>query len=498
KLTLLTEKYNAHANNPKIFRIIVVNLADSSIVIDKGYANTFNLPKTGKHVVMLVFIDKTYWVSPQFLVQENGITYMQIPDSLAVTKDFDMLTNTQLYHSYSTNSSTALLPIDLSKVTGTTKKYYQSEKLIPTDNSLITHDSRKAIKITGKITDEKGEPLIAASIAEEGTTNGTYSDIDGLWELWVHDTQAVLECSYVGFRTETIKVGKETNFSVSLKQDAVQLQAIVRVGYAAAKYEDVTGGISMVRGEELVFSATMPVNQALQGKAAGVQIRSNSGTPGAGMDVVVRGMGTAGDASPLYVVDGVPVGTDWKGDPNTIESISILKDAPSVAMYGSRGASGVVLITTKGGNSVSASSFSWKDAAKHPDVYASNQIRETFRDYAYWQPTLRTDKYGMVKFTAKMPDDINTWNTFVVAHSAKRQSGDYQSQIITDKPLIAELSVPDFLIEGDTSIIRGNTKNYGGSAVSVTNTFIHNGKQLSISDTVVQTIITNEQTIVAP
>lgn len=496
KLTLLTEQYNAYANNPKIFRIIVVNLCDSSIVIDKGYAKTFNLPKTGKYVVMLVFIDKTYWVSPQFLVQENGVTYMQIPDSLVVYKDFDLLTNTQLYDSYLLYSES--LSIDLSKVTGTTKRYYQSEKLIPTDNSLITHDSRKAIKITGKITDEKGEPLIAASIAEEGTTNGTYSDIDGLWELWVHDTQAVLECSYVGFSTETIKVGKETDLSVVLKQDAVQLQAVVRVGYAPARYEDVTGSIVQIRGEEIAAKPLLSVDNALQGKAAGVQIRSNSGTPGAGMDLVVRGMGTAGEARPLYVVDGVPVGTDWKGDPNTIESISILKDATSVAMYGSRGASGVVLITTKGGNSVSASSFSWKDAAKHPDVYASNQIRETFRDYAYWQPTLRTDKHGMVKFTAKMPDDINTWNTFVVAHSEKRQSGDYQSQIITDKPLIAELSVPDFLIEGDTSIIRGNAKNYGGSAVSVTNTFIHNGKQLSISDTVVQTIITNEQAIVAP
>ena len=207
------------------------------------------------------------------------------------------------------------------------------------------------INVSGKLTDTKGAPLIAASVAELGTTNGTYTELDGSWTLSVKSADAVLEFSYLGFATQTMKVGAKRTFNVSLKPDAVQVETVVKIGYASVKVEDATGSNTVLGGEEISKAPVLAVDQALQGKAAGVSVTSNSGTPGAGMDIVIRGRGTTGDARPLYVVDGVPQGYEYRGDPGNIESLTILKDASSCAIYGARGANGVVLITTKGGNS---------------------------------------------------------------------------------------------------------------------------------------------------
>ncbi len=206
------------------------------------------------------------------------------------------------------------------------------------------------ISVSGKLVDQKGAPLIAASVAEVGTTNGTFTELDGSWTLSVKSADAVLEFSYVGFATQTMKVGSKRTFDVTLKPDAIVMEKVVKIGYASVKLEDATGSPAVVAGDELAKAPVLAVDQALQGKAAGVSVTSNSGTPGAAMDIVIRGRGTTGDARPLYVVDGVPQGYEYRGDPGNIESLTILKDASSCAIYGARGANGVVLITTKGGN----------------------------------------------------------------------------------------------------------------------------------------------------
>lgn len=206
------------------------------------------------------------------------------------------------------------------------------------------------INVSGKLTDQKGEPLIGASVAELGTTNGVFTELDGTWTMSVKSADAVLEFSYMGMTTQTKTVGKQRTFNVALKPDAVVIDPVVKIGYAAVKLEDATGSPAVVAGKELAKAPVLAVDQALQGKVAGVSMTSNSGTPGAAMDFVIRGRGTTGDARPLFVVDGVPQGYEYRGDPGNIESLTILKDASSCAIYGARGANGVVLITTKGGN----------------------------------------------------------------------------------------------------------------------------------------------------
>ena len=207
------------------------------------------------------------------------------------------------------------------------------------------------IQVSGKLTDANGEALIGASIAEVGTTNGTFTEFDGSWSISVKGPESKLEFSYVGFVTQVKTVGNNKTMNVVLKTDAVQMEAVMKIGFASAKPEDVTSAITQVK--DVGGKPVLGVDQALQGRAAGVQVRSNSGSPGAAMSINIRGIGSInGDTRPLYVVDGIPVGNEWKGDPQTVENISILKDASSCAIYGSRGANGVILITTKGGNGV--------------------------------------------------------------------------------------------------------------------------------------------------
>ena len=213
------------------------------------------------------------------------------------------------------------------------------------------------ITVSGKLTDTKGAPLIAASVAELNSSNGTFTEMDGSWTLSVSSAESVLEFSYMGFATQTVKVGSKRTFNISLKPDAIEVQTVVKIGYASVKVEDATGSNTVLGNKEISKQPVLAVDQALQGKAAGVSVTSNSGTPGAAMDIVIRGRGTTGDARPLYVVDGVPQGYEYRGDPGNIESLTILKDASSCAIYGARGANGVVLITTKGGNSAAESDY---------------------------------------------------------------------------------------------------------------------------------------------
>lgn len=203
--------------------------------------------------------------------------------------------------------------------------------------------------VTGKVTSaEDGAGLAGVNITEKGTTNGTVTDADGNFNVSVN-AGATLVFSFIGFATQEVVVGTQSNINVSLATDAKALQEVVVVGYGTQRKADVTGSIVQVKGEEISKQSSINPISALQGKVAGVQI-TNSGAPGSSPQITIRGVGTVkGNTSPLYVVDGV-----WYDDisflnPNDIENINVLKDASSQAIYGVRAANGAVIITTKRG-----------------------------------------------------------------------------------------------------------------------------------------------------
>ncbi len=214
-----------------------------------------------------------------------------------------------------------------------------------------TDNNNVQFTISGKVIDSTGTVLAGANILEKGTTNGTQTDFDGNYSINVSGPESVLVFSYVGFQSREIKVGDRTSVNITLIESAEGLEEVVVVGYGSVKRTDVTGAVSTVNSEELTALPTSDVQQALKGRASGVRVVQNSGQPGANVQIQIRGGNSyLGDNNPLYVVDGFPiVGSISFLNPSDIQSIDILKDASATAIYGSRGANGVVMITTKKG-----------------------------------------------------------------------------------------------------------------------------------------------------
>lgn len=202
--------------------------------------------------------------------------------------------------------------------------------------------------VKGIVKGPDGLPVIAANISQKGTNNATITDLYGNFTLNITGQHPVLVISYIGYVTTEVNVSGRAFIEVVLQEDVEALDEVVVVGYGTMRKKDVTGAVSSVRTEDITKNATSNVIQAIAGKMSGVQVVQNSGTPGGDVSILIRGVGTINDASPLYVIDGVPVsGGMWYLNPNDVESIDVLKDASATAIYGSRGANGVVMVTTK-------------------------------------------------------------------------------------------------------------------------------------------------------
>jgi len=209
--------------------------------------------------------------------------------------------------------------------------------------------------IAGKVTNDKGEPLVGATVTEKGTKNTAVTKEDGNFTINTSETKAVLIISYVGYDSKELAVSNQTNVSIALLQTASNLNDVVVIGYGTLKKSDLTGAVATMSSENLKDRAAVNFGEAMAGQLAGVQVQQISGAPGGeGLSVRVRGTGSITQSnSPLYVVDGYPMegGAFNLINPNDIESLQVLKDASSTAIYGSRGANGVVIITTKKGKS---------------------------------------------------------------------------------------------------------------------------------------------------
>jgi TonB-linked SusC/RagA family outer membrane protein len=203
--------------------------------------------------------------------------------------------------------------------------------------------------VQGVVTDSKGEPLPGATVLVKGTTVGSTTGPDGNFQIAMPAGSTTLVVSFVGSKSQEVVVGSQTTVRVALESAAQSLDDVVVVGYGTARKSDLTGAVASVTGAQLTQVATSDAVQSLQGRVAGVDVTSNSGQPGSGTRIRVRGVGTINNSDPLYVVDGIQTADISFLLPVDIESTEILKDASATAIYGSRGANGVVLITTKHG-----------------------------------------------------------------------------------------------------------------------------------------------------
>ena len=241
-------------------------------------------------------------------------------------------------------------------------------------------------KITGSVVDAQG-PVIGASVVEKGTTNGTVTDLNGKFTLNVKPG-AKLVISYIGYTTQEIAIGNQSTVNVTLAEDNAALDEVVVIGYGVQKKKLVTGATVQVKGDEIAKLNTTNALEAMQSSTPGVQITSSSNQPGKGYKVYIRGIGTIGDSAPLYVIDGVAGGNLDGINPADIESIDILKDAASAAIYGSRAANGVILVTTKQGKAGKVEinyngAMGWSNVYKRPQLLNAQQFMTIMDEYSF-------------------------------------------------------------------------------------------------------------------
>ena len=241
--------------------------------------------------------------------------------------------------------------------------------------------------VKGTVSDKTGEPVIGASVRVDGTKTGVVTDLDGNFSVNA-SKDATLTISYVGYVTQKVNVGGRSNIAVVLVEDAQSLEDVVVIGYGVQKKKLVTGATVQVKGDEIAKLNTTNALEAMQSQTPGVQITQSSAQPGKGYKVYIRGIGTTGNAKPLYVIDGVAGGSLDDINPADIESIDVLKDAASAAIYGARAANGVILVTTKQGKAGKIEltyngAMGWSNAYKRPQLLNAQQYMTIMDEYTF-------------------------------------------------------------------------------------------------------------------
>ncbi|WP_217809499.1 TonB-dependent receptor [Massilibacteroides vaginae] len=278
------------------------------------------------------------------------------------------------------NSSIDVVLSELAKKTGLSfKKIDNTISVSRKTNTPVNLIQQQDKRITGIVTDEKGEPIIGANVVEKGTTNGTITDLDGNFSFEISGSVPLI-ISYIGYKEKEVALENQTIFNIKLIEDLQALEEVVVIGYGTVKKSDLTGSVSSIKGTDINSYPSPNVMQALSGKSTGVQVNQTTGAPGAGISIRIRGTNSIqGNNEPLYVIDGFPI----SGNPTNlnnadIESLEILKDASATAIYGSRGANGVVMITTKKGQSGKTriefeSSYGTQSLIKKLDLMNANE-----------------------------------------------------------------------------------------------------------------------------
>ncbi|RNI29916.1 hypothetical protein EFA69_10320 [Rufibacter immobilis] len=429
--------------SPKFVFFYEPNAANHQIAMYGGSTRHLNQIYPKQYKLVLVFPDHRH-ISTLVTVKPNGelrlhFNLSQVKAPTAETKALETYLQNSVEAAKRTASVTVPLLTPAPANTSTSSVVYGGS---------LGYSS----EVRGQIIDpDTGEGMPGVSIIVKGTTIATVTDIDGRYTIQAPGN-GVLVFSFIGYVNQEVPVRNSSRIDVKMQGDAKQLQEVVVTAYG--------------------------IEGALQGKAAGVQ--ASNGQPGGGMSIRIRGVSSQGNAQPLIILDGLPYsGNVADLDPQSIASSSVLKDAAATAIYGSRGANGVIVITTKKGRILAnKAGVPGLDQELPEGAGAGASIRSYFSDYAFWQPRLVTDKSGKVTFPVTFPGDVTSWKTHVLAMDGHKRSGQTSTEILSFKAMMATLSGPRFLIEGDKTQIIGKAVNYLPDTAAVNTRFELNGKLL--------------------
>jgi len=335
--------------------------------------------------------------------------------------------------------------------------------------------------VKGKINDAGGLGLPGVNVVEKGTTNGVSTDFDGEYQITVSSPNAILVFSYIGFKNKEQLVGARKNIIIVLEEDANALDEVVVVGYGTVKKSDLTGAVSSISGSALAKVPVSTVAEALTGRIAGVQVSSSEGSPDSDIKIRIRGGGSLSqDASPLIIVDGFPVNSMSDIAASNVESMTVLKDASSTAIYGSRGANGVIIITTKSGKdgkmSVSTNMFyGVKTVANYIDVLSA----EDFVKWQYEYALLDNDKASVLSNPESYTKYFGNWQDYDLYKGVK--GDDWQKQVYGHT---GEVQSRDLGIRGGTEKLNYNFSyaHYDEKAVMLGSDYKRNNLSLALKN----------------
>ncbi len=404
-----------------------------------------NIP-SGRYMLMLLLDDLTYYSTDDVYIQGGSYTLRRI------TRD-------ELQ--YSPEVLTVKYPDAM-------PSFYYGKRLTELNYSAPISSNTKIkanpayageILIHGVVVDARDRsPLVGVSVIVDGTNKGGIANIDGVYNLVVPAGYRTITFHYIGYKPQTFRKYESGELNVALESDNCALDEVVVVGYGTQKRMDLTGSVTSVDG-------------ALQGRLAGID---------ASVIRIRGGSSITGDATPLYVVDGVVRGDIKDINPKEIQNMNVLKDAAATAIYGAQGANGVVIITTrKGVTTTTTEARQMMQQLLADDGFMAKQaggLRSHFSDEAFWQPTLTTDKNGIASFETTFPDDITKWKTWYVGLLPRKSAAIASTEIRSFIPVSAQLSLPRFLTRGDKSNVIGKTVNYTGDTVQVETSFSVNNR----------------------
>ena len=343
------------------------------------------------------------------------------------------------------------------------------------DNSIVIKENKKANnsnidkvqkhKVSGKVTDQAGLPLPGANILEKGTTNVVNSDYTGSFSINLQNENATLVISFIGFDNQEIKVSGRNTINVSLKESMGTLNDVVVVGYGTQKRKDITGSVSSVSVSDMLKAPVRSFEEALAGRVAGVQVSSGDGQPGAGVNIVIRGNNSVTQAnSPLYVIDGFPIENMDNNaiNPQDIESMEILKDASATAIYGARGANGVIVITTKKGK-VGKPVFTFMNSTNIQQL--SNKV-EVMSPYEFVKLQIEKDPAGVGTPPYKSPVELYIPTGKTLEDYRNVQGDDWQDKVLHT----ALMNTYDLSVSGGTQktkyFLSGNVVDQDGIVIN--------------------------------
>lgn len=472
-------EYDWRQKSPMPEAIVVISSDGNRLIRCDRTSNVLQNPsyiaKAGYYKVIMFYPDKVHFVD-SIKIPLGGKFFIKIDNSTIAGKQMRLIDLARF-------GTFPLEPLSLqSKAAISTPSI---PVVAPDSDKKESAQMQRVSGVSGVvISSDDGMPLPGVSVMVVGTTQGTATNLDGQFSFTTWGG-SVLRFMFIGYKQVDLPITPGVLMNVTLEPEVMRIDEVVVTAFGISRKSFVTG-------------SAVVMESALQGKVAGVQV---SGVPGASQNVYIRGASSISAGSePLYIVDGVPMTAEQFAllDKNSVGTMNVLKGAQAIGLYGSRAANGVVVIVTKGGRVPLDISKVMQDSSYMAALEGASAMRTKFKDYAFWQPRLTTDKNGIASFKAKLPDDITTWTTNAVVVSPKLNIANAEASIKAFKPAMAVLSLPRFMVEGDSVWVRGRVTSYMDQKQHVSRSFKIADKSVAFADSLMGKLLVDSTLVVAP